>query len=649
MKLIPFVFFFLVCRSLLFAQQDSSFLLHEVNIVDYHIKNIEQSARIEVIDSSISARTSSSSLAALLNANSSAFIKDNGGGRLATVSIRGTSASENSISWNGLLLNTPTLGLYDLSLMPAFFIDRVSVQSGGNGSLNGSNAVGGAVAMTSSPSFNKGLYIQLMNSIASFNDFEEGLKVSYSNSTLSVRSAIYRHDAENNYPVEQPGKSTSYKQPHAAFYTTGIQQEAAWLKKKELISLHFMLLDARHETPPLLSSSSKKSEQVQHDNQLRVVARWQHEENKFGSIVNIGLLDDRIHYTDEIILLDDYSRGESFQANAELHYNLKRSTFLFGFNEQFSRAYVNSKAGIYAQGYPSTHTNEETSLYINYLVTRKKIISQFSLRYDPSIEEDVPLVPAVGITYHISSSLKLKWNIAGVYRNPTFNDRYWAPGGNPSLKPERGHQADLFLHYSKDIKHLSSQASAGLFYLYVLDYIQWLPGANNIYSSVNVEQIINRGAELSLKESYKNKKWKLSLNAALQYTLATKADGDIELDALLFKLHIPENIPDFENKNQLIYVPKLTWKINGDVGYHNTSLHFTTGYTGYRYYTTDNNYWLEPFRVSTISLLQEVPFRNNRLYISGMISNLENNNYQVIAERPVAGIAYKLSLTFEFN
>ncbi|MEP7263235.1 MAG: TonB-dependent receptor [Bacteroidota bacterium] len=649
MKLIPLIFFLLICNPLLYAQQDSSFLLHEVNIVDYHIKNIEQSARIEVIDSSVATRISSSSLASLLNNHSSAFIKDNGGGRLATISIRGTSASENSISWNGLLLNTPTLGLYDLSLMPAFFIDKVSVQFGGNGSLNGSDAIGGAVTMASSPSFNKGLYIQLMNSIASFNDFEEGVKVSFSNSSLSIRSAIYRHDAENNYTVKQPGKSTSYKQPDAAFYTTGMQQEIAWLKKKELISFHFMLLDARHETPPLLSSSLKSSEQVQHDNQLRMVARWQHEENKFGSIVNVGLLDDRIHYTDEAILLDDFSKGESFQANAELHYRLKKSTFLFGFNQQYSRAYVNSSVGIYSQGYPSRHTNEETGIYINYLVTRKRFISQFSLRYDPSIEQDIPLVPAIGITYHITSSLNLKSNIAGVYRNPTLNDRYWAPGGNPSLKPERGHQADLFLNYSKEIKQLSSQVTAGIFYLYVLDYIQWLPGADNIYSPVNEEQIINRGAEFSIKEAYEKDKWRITFKAALQYTLATKADGDHEVDIFLFKLHVPENIPEFKNKNQLIYVPKLTWKINGEAGYRKTSLHITTGYTGYRYYTTDNNYWLNPFRVSTISLMQEVAFNRNRLYISGMISNPENNNYEVIAERPVAGIAYKLSLLFEFN
>jgi vitamin B12 transporter len=640
---------FLFQFGALSAQQDSSVQLKEINIIDYRIKNLEKTARTEIIDTSVINRITFSSLAEMLTTKSSAFIKDNGGGRLATISIRGTSASQSNISWNGLNLNTPTLGLYDLSLMPVFFTERVAIQFGGNGSLAGSDAIGGAINMSSAPAFNKGLQLRTLTSVSSFNDFEEGIKISYSNNNLSLKSAIYRHDAENNYPVEVAGKTSSYKQPHAAYFQNGLLQEVTWLKSKDLISCHLMLLNARHETPPLLSSSSKISEQVQHDNQLRLVTRWQHEGNKSGFMVSIGMLDDKIRYNDALISLSDYSSGQSYQGSAEWRYRFKKSALLLGSFYRYASAFVNSRTQLFTQGYPSRHQLVQSALYINYQLPREKSLTQFSLRYDPSIKNDVPVIPSIGFLYKISKSIKVNANIAGVYRNPTLNDQYWRPGGNSELKPEKGHQFDLFFNYSGATPHITSEITAGVFYLHVKDYIQWLPGSDNIYSPVNENQILNRGVELSIKESYSGKLWKASLNGVLQYTLATKDVQEKKYDTFLFKFDAPDAILRSKNENQLVYVPRLTWKINGALNYRKSTFQASTGYTGHRYITSDNAYWLKPFRFSEISITQELSFHNKRFYITAAIRNPENNNYEVIAQRPVAGTAYKLSVVFELN
>ncbi len=643
------LFFFLFQLGALSAQQDSSVQLREVNIIDYRIKNLEQTSRTEIIDTAAINRITLSSLAELLNIKSSAFIKDNGGGRLATISIRGTSASQSNISWNGLNLNTPTLGLYDMSQMPIFFTERVAIQYGGNGSLSGSDAIGGTINMSSAPAFNKGLQLRTMNNVSSFNDFEEGMKISYSNSNVSLKSAVYRHDAENNYQLKEAGNNSSYKQPHAAYFQNGLLQEITWLKKKDLISCHFMLLTARHETPPLLSSSSKISEQVQHDNQLRLVTRWQHEGNKSGYMVSVGMLDDKIKYEDPLISLSDQSSGQSFQGSAEWRYRFQKSVLLIGSFYRFASAFVNSRTQLFTQGYPSRHEAVQSALYINYQLPRKNSLTQFSLRYDPSIKNAAPLIPSVGASYKINRSVKLNANIAGVYRNPTLNDQFWRPGGNSQLKPEKGHQLDVFITYEEHTSKVASEITAGLFYLYVKDYIQWLPGSDNIYSPVNENQILSRGTELSVKETYTFRHWKATLNGLFQYTLATKDVTENEVDVFLFKMHTPGAILKSKNENQLLYVPRITWKINGTLSYRKSTLQASTGYTGHRYLTSDNAYWLKPFRYSEISVTQELPFHNKKLYITGAIRNPENNNYEVIAQRPVAGIAFKLSVLFEFN
>jgi vitamin B12 transporter len=629
-----FVLFFICYSYLLSAQQDSALQLREVNIIDYHTKNLEQTSRIENIDTSYVSRIGSSSLAALLNTNSSVFVKDNGGGRLATLSIRGTSASENNVTWNGLALNTPTLGLSDLSLMPAFFADGITVQYGGNGSLNGDDAIGGAVNIFSMPAFNAGMHLQLMSNAGSFGDFEEGFRINYSNSNVSLKSALYHHAALNNYTIKDG--SNSWKQSHAAYYQNGIQQEAVYTEGKNIFSVHFMQLDARHETPPLLSSASQLSAQVQHDNQMRIVGRWKYEDEKTGCIINAGMLNDEIHYQDALIGLDDFSKGRSYQLNAEAHYKTIHHTFLLGAHLRYAEARVNSNTILFAQGYPEYHADSKQGIYINYQLHFNAVSAQFSVRYDPSISDSIPLVPSAGIALTLSPLFNIKVNAAGIYRNPTLNDLYWTPGGNKNLLPEKGNQGDVFFNFNQKSNRLSSEMSAGIYYLDVHDYIQWLPGPDNIYRPVNEDRIISRGTELSLQEGLILSGVNMKLNAGLQYIRSTRITAGDDF-----------SLTGSASENQLIYIPRLQWRAGYRIAYHKTTLQLSTGYVGHRYTTEDNAYWLKPYSASVISLTQQLNIRNFQLYISGTVSNPENENYEVIAQHPVAGTAYRLSLLFQ--
>lgn len=85
------------------------------------------------------------SLASVLSTNPRAYVKAYGAGQLATLSIRGTSSSQNALFWHGVNVNITSLGQSDFSLTPFALIDRADLQLGASSSLLGSDAIGGSI------------------------------------------------------------------------------------------------------------------------------------------------------------------------------------------------------------------------------------------------------------------------------------------------------------------------------------------------------------------------------------------------------------------------------------------------------------------------------------------------------------------------
>lgn len=70
------------------------------------------------------------SMADILAFNSSIFVKSYGRATLSTVAFRGTSPSHTQVTWNGMRINNPMLGMTDFSTIPSYFIDRATLLHG---------------------------------------------------------------------------------------------------------------------------------------------------------------------------------------------------------------------------------------------------------------------------------------------------------------------------------------------------------------------------------------------------------------------------------------------------------------------------------------------------------------------------------------
>src|SRR5690606_15669306 len=96
------------------------------------------------------------SLGDLLQQNSGLYLRQYGEGMVASLTIRGTSAGHTAVFWNGLPVNSPSLGQSDFSLIPNGAVDQVAVHLGSTGALYGTDAIGGSVHLNSGLRFNQG-------------------------------------------------------------------------------------------------------------------------------------------------------------------------------------------------------------------------------------------------------------------------------------------------------------------------------------------------------------------------------------------------------------------------------------------------------------------------------------------------------------
>ena len=81
-------------------------------------------------DSLVLKENISLSMADILTFNSSLFVKSYGRATLSTVAFRGTSPSHTQVTWNGMKINNPMLGMTDFSMIPSYFIDDASLLHG---------------------------------------------------------------------------------------------------------------------------------------------------------------------------------------------------------------------------------------------------------------------------------------------------------------------------------------------------------------------------------------------------------------------------------------------------------------------------------------------------------------------------------------
>lgn len=379
----------------------------------------------------------------------------------------------------------------------------------------------------------------------------------------------------------------------------------------------------------LPSYTESKSKQSQIDENLKLNADWQFQKNKFQSVFRFGYFNDKLNYTDSLAQIDSRSSVRTIIAETDNIYLVKQHRFNLGAN--FTSYQSNFVA------YQTNRVLNKLAFFAAYktVFLKQKMQYHLALRKEYTNLTLVPVTGNTGISYKAHHLVTLKINANKSFRQPTLNDLYWLPGGNPNLKPEQAYEIDggVELHLKKNNYALLIEGT--YFNKHTTNWIIWRPINSGIWSPQNITEVYSRGTETKSEFSYQKKQVNLKLIVNTAYTRATNQTSNSENDNSVGR--------------QLTYTPRYTGQMSAYASYKKIVLLVTQNYTGYRFTTSDNSSWLNPYSVTNCKLSYSYQYHKTTFDTFLTVNNLFNNHYSIISNRPMPLRNLEVGLSMKFH
>lgn len=617
--------------------------LHEVFVTSTR-QITDRAFYIKSIDSIVLANTTGTDLSELLQKYSSLYIKSYGAGGLSTASFRGTSASHTQVLWNGFNINSPLWGQTDLSMMPVFFTDEVSLFYGSSSLAKTSGGLGGCISLNNSPDWNSGTLISVAQTAGSFGYYLSQLKAGISRKRFVSNTRLFYDRAKNNfrYYDNASGLFDYTRQKNADYKKEGFLQEFYYkISSRQFAGIKVMSVWADRNLPPIMSFGGANRYENQKDNMLNIIGEWKY----YGSNSNItfhsGLIRNSLSY-----ILTNTNPGGTF-----VNYDTENLSNVFAnklnFQHNFSPKTV-LKTFVEANFTSATYSDLKEK--IGFDVQQSDVNLQSSLHriFNPSVSGYVlaqqkmldgklmPFIAATGLEMQpwINQGLTIRVNMGRNLHVPNLNDKYFNPGGNRNLKPEIGYQTDVGVQYVKTWNNIRYQIEITGFSAWIKDWILWHPSEYRYWTADNVQQVLSRGAEVnsSIKGNVESVTWQLKGNYAFTRTTNEESESPSKGMQLIY---IPKHVANLQ-----LFLEKGTY--SSSFAFHNTGSRYTS--------TTESAvYQLPPYYLLDFAIGKTFDIKQHTLNLSFKLNNLLNKQYQVIEQRAMPGRNFLVGLSFNFS
>ena len=623
------------------------------------------------LDSALLKENISLSIADVLTFNSSIFVKSYGRATLSTVAFRGTEASHTQVTWNGMRINNPMLGMVDFSMRPSYFIDDATLLHGSSSVNETGGGLGGAVKLSTKAADAEGFGLQYIQGVGSFQTFDEFLRLTYGNThwQLSTRVAYssspneYKftnrekkeniYDEDKNiigqyYPTTR-NRSGAYKDLHIlqeAYYNTG---------RGDRIGLSAWYINSNRELPTLTVDygSDKAFENRQREQTFRGILSWDHLRSTWKVGAKAGYTFSWMPY--------DYKRDVGNGTMASMIRARNRVSTVYGQVE--GEYYVGKKwlftASLSAYQHFAQNrdkniiTTEGDSRVVGYDKARVELSGAVSAKWKPierlgatlTLREDMfgrdhsPIIPALFVDGVLSKrgNIVAKASVSRNYRFPTLNDLYFLPGGNKDLRKESGWSYDAGLSFAiGKSQSYSLSGSATWFESRIHDWIIWLPSPMGYYKPSNIALVHSYGVELKGDFAVQlGRDWRLDVNATYSWTPS---------------IDYGENLSEADRSygKQLVYIPLHSAAATAALKWRSWSLLYKWCYYSERYTMSSNDIMLTgklpEYFMNNVSLEKGFSTRWTDLTLKGSVNNLFDEEYMSVLSRPMPGINFEIFL-----
>ncbi len=560
---------------------------------------------------------------------SSVYVKNYGVGQLSSIAVRGTSASQTEVQWNGIKLNSPSLGQCDLSLFTlGLQQDLQLVRTGYRG------IIGGTLQMNSDVKIDSGISANVSLRAGSFKTFEGIGSLQYAHKNISGTTSFSYLTAENDFQFQNIFKEGHpyQKQTNASVRQLSfLQQLYGKINSHNELNFYLWLTEADRQIPPIMSKEI--GGESQYDYSLRSMLNWKAKYKLLKLSFTSAYIQDKLRYKNSEALLDETSLMQAFR-------NVFAATYSFPFNLVLNAElnYDLERANVRAYGEAKSRNIFGVKFYTNYYLAN-------GLKFHVGFREDIvgkkPSVFAPEFAIDFSKrtkNTKHSFSTAIIasrnFRFPTLNDLYWVPGGNPDLKNERAWNGELSFKYAYQ-KYFDISLNG--FCLYVDDWIQWIP-QGSIWMPINYKRVLSRGFEASIhatNDERSPKKFAVHFNASYTFTKTTNLDAAYEFDQ--------------SAGMQLIYVP-LHRVVGGvQLQYRKFYLRSVNSFVSPVFTSTDNVQFLKGYFLTDLEAGKDFTIDKYEIGMSFRVNNLANTQYQNVAQHAMPGRNFEGTLRFKFN
>jgi outer membrane cobalamin receptor len=590
-----------------YAQDSLHITIDEVVISDNHLIRYSQTQKGQKISDS-TAKRSSSFLTSLLNYNTLIYFKENGVGGASSAAFRGTTAQHTAVVWNGININSQTLGQTDFNTINPLAYNSITVRAGGGSVIYGSSAIGGSIHLNNDLRFGNRFDNELVLRYGSFDTFDGSYSTNIASEVYSLHLGFNHSQSENDYEwIGKKRKNQNGEYQNSSFnsafgYKINSSNSIKFYTQYSFSDRHFSLV-----TPTEVPTKYQNFD-------VRNFVEWTATLDRATSRLKLAHLQEEYRYFPNIRNLNyTFGKVESLIAKYDFNYSLSPTMNLgavFDFTQNKG------------EGSSISHHKRQIrggSLLFQHSVTQK-LFYEFSLRQEITDNYQSPFLYALGIKYDVDDLYSLKLNTSKNFRIPTFNDLYWQTGGNENLNPETSQQVEL----THELKWKQHSVYLTGYYNHIQDMLRWIP-SSSIWTPINTSEVEIFGIETGFATEQYWGEHKIVARANYGFTSSKDKPKD----------------------KYLIYVP--LHKANATLGYAYKYLNLYAEYlyVGEVYTRSDNNpkYNMDAYQL--VNLGGDYTFYKK--YTLGLkVQNLLNTYYENVENRALPGRSYMMYLNMKF-
>jgi iron complex outermembrane receptor protein len=568
-----------------------------------------------------------------LDNNSQLFFKSYGAGAMASTSFRGAGAARTQLAWNGINLNDPMLGQTDFSLFPSGMADGIQVSYGAASMETGFGGIGGLINLENKPIWARQTRADIKAGVGSFDTWSGLAKFQSGTDCFQSVTKAYFMSSANNFPFLNTNaipEPEMQKRINSSGSQKGFMQEFYYKKADIITSARVWYQSAARHLPGSTLYEVPDSGEYQFDKSIRtqVSSELKRGDNEF--FLNGAWLYSKLNYYFPKYYINSPNHSNSFVLKVGM-------TKRFSDFTSFKLVMDDEMNSIITVNYPGKVSRNTTSLTLSAEHKSKNRFGTLILIRE-ILNDNKLLMPdfAAGFEYRVLSGADhfIKLNFSRNSSIPTMNDLHWSPGGNINLRNEYSYSWELGYCMDQRVSPVMTiNSELTYFNNYIRDMIQWHPGESYYWIADNIGSVNTSGFESSLSLKYDINHFHLSMNSGYSFTKASEINSETAV----------------YNGKQLIYIPKNRASGTIQMVYRNLYLSWVANFTGRTWTTADNTSFLRGYTLNGIIVGYNFKPGKNLIDLNFRIDNIFGISHQAIADYPLAGRSYDLTILFRFN